>query len=210
MIPTPLSERKARLRKHMRAARAGLAADERERLDDAINGFVAGLAAHLAARCVAAYLGFDGEPCLEPVLKQFRRRGVTVLLPVIHADKSSIMQFRSWRGDRALRPNRFGIPEPASGRLHRLEHCDLVLAPLVAWDRRGNRLGMGAGYYDRAFAALRAPGGPLRAGVGYGFQEVPAVPCDSGDQPLQAVVNERGWFIIDPGDRIRRSGGERR
>ena len=89
-----------------------------------------------------------------------------------------------------LRPGAFGIREPD-------ERCpevapgevDAALVPGLAWDRRGARLGRGAGYYDRMF------GGPLwrgfRCGVFFAFQEVPAVPAESWDVPLQAAVTER-------------------
>jgi 5-formyltetrahydrofolate cyclo-ligase len=206
MTSAPLSDRKTRLRQRLRAARTGLGAAQRKRLDTAINRSVASLAEHLAVRCIAAYLEFDGEPCLRPVLGQLRDRGITIALPVIHPEKIAAMEFRTWSHGAKLLPNRHGIPEPVSGALQPLANCDLVLAPLVAWDRQGNRLGMGGGYYDHALAALPAAGGPLCAGVGYGFQEVPEVPCGTGDQRLQAVVNERGWFIIDATDRNGRSG----
>jgi len=68
-----------------------------------------------------------------------------------------------------------------------------VLVPLVAFDDAGNRLGMGAGYYDRSFAFRRAaPSPPLLVGVGYEFQRVPALAAQPWDVPLDAVLTERG------------------
>jgi 5-formyltetrahydrofolate cyclo-ligase len=69
---------------------------------------------------------------------------------------------------------------------------DILIVPLVAFDGRLNRLGYGGGFYDRTLARLRAAG-PLRAiGFAYAAQELPGIPADATDQPLDAVVTERG------------------
>ena len=92
------------------------------------------------------------------------------------------MQFCEWREDMHLRRNRFGIPEPAGAPV-----VDLA----VAYDRVGNRLGMGAGYYDRHLEPLRHMNSPVRLGVAYSFQEIAPIEEKSWDVPLHGLVNEK-------------------
>ncbi len=89
-----------------------------------------------------------------------------------------------------LKKNRFGIPEPPSFRRERRQgrRLDFVVVPLVAFDRAGRRLGMGGGYYDRAFAGARRP---VLAGLAYAFQQVPRLPERSWDVPMDLIVTER-------------------
>jgi 5-formyltetrahydrofolate cyclo-ligase len=81
-----------------------------------------------------------------------------------------------------------GIPTPAADAAEIVP--EIVLVPLLAFDRRGHRLGYGGGYYDRTMAGLRARGAVLAIGVGFAFQEMDAVPTASGDQPLEAIATE--------------------
>ena len=92
-------------------------------------------------------------------------------------------------------PNRYGIPEPQCPRDELVEaaEIELVLIPLLAFDRRGHRLGSGAGYYDRSFAFLREverPALPLLVGVAYAFQEVESIAPEAWDVPLDFVATE--------------------
>lgn len=101
------------------------------------------------------------------------------------------MEFCLYTMGLPLRRNRFGIPEPLSLlKQQRSSDLDLVLLPLVGFDKRCNRLGMGAGFYDRALAKLHCRG-PFCIGVAYDFQRVEELPVDPWDVPLQAVVTER-------------------
>ena len=96
--------------------------------------------------------------------------------------------------------NRFSIPEPVEPARRRIRplFLDLVLFPLVAFDGRGNRLGMGAGYYDRTFEAVRrrrAWPGPKRIGVAYEMQRVDSLAAADWDIPLDAIVTDRATRI---------------
>jgi 5-formyltetrahydrofolate cyclo-ligase len=76
---------------------------------------------------------------------------------------------------------------------------EIVLAPLLAFDRQGHRLGYGAGFYDRTFAAIQAADvRPFRAGLAFACQEVAAVPVDATDVPLELVLTEAGPVAVDP------------
>ena len=137
-------------------------------------------------------MAFDGEPDLGPLLEQWRAQGVCVALPVI--DRQSGLSFREWRADAAVQKNWYGIDESPEGVELAIGDLDVMLVPLVAWDDHGNRLGMGAGYYDRALEPHRASMQPLRVGVAFAAQRAEQLPADEFDVPLHAVVTERGWF----------------
>jgi 5-formyltetrahydrofolate cyclo-ligase len=142
---------------------------------------------------VAGYWAVRGELLLHMLLSH-PRAGFTYCLPLLEADKR--LSFAPWRFGDALLHNRYGIPEPDVPPASRLQpaQLDAVLVPLVGFDRRGNRLGSGAGYYDRSFAFLqecKRPSRPLLIGVGYAFQEVEALPAQPWDVPLDLVATDR-------------------
>jgi 5-formyltetrahydrofolate cyclo-ligase len=96
---------------------------------------------------------------------------------------------------RPLRRNRFGISEPEGAELASARLLDIVVLPLVAFDRYGTRLGMGGGYYDRAFAFRRLRSvwhAPLLVGVAYALQEVERIAPAEHDVPLDRVITDRG------------------
>ena len=133
---------------------------------------------------VAAYAAFDGELDLWPFIARHPR----IALPVI--ESATRMTFHPFRFGDALRPNRFGIAEPLPGRAISPLALSAVLTPLVAFGDAGERLGMGAGYYDRRFAGPRRP---AMIGVAHEVQRVDDLPHRAWDVPLDAVVTERGW-----------------
>ena len=146
------------------------------------------------ARHIALYLANDGEIDPAPLLERAARAGKRIYLPVLHPLGHNRLRFQRYRpGDRLI-PNRYGIPEPPPrgggqvppGRL------DLVCLPLVAFDPRGNRLGMGGGFYDRTFArVLRARAlRPRLVGLAHGFQQVDSLPAEPWDIPLDAIATD--------------------
>jgi 5-formyltetrahydrofolate cyclo-ligase len=116
-------------------------------------------------------------------------------LPVIRQSPSGpSLVFRQWSGATEMEKSRFGIPEPCRSPEIPLSDIDLLLMPLVGWDESGNRLGMGAGFYDRALAPLSQSDSPIRAGVAYQLQKVPVMPLDPWDIRLHMLLSETGWF----------------
>ena len=147
------------------------------------------------ARRIAAYLAIDGEADLQPLLPRLAAMGKQLALPVV--GRNQRMDFFAYEPGMRLVANRYGIFEPAPGaRYVPTLALDLVFAPLVAFDARGNRLGMGGGYYDRHFA--RAPAGlrPLLVGVAHEAQRTVSLPAAPWDQPLDAVLTEAGWQAL--------------
>ena len=186
---------KSELRKALRRKRAAIDELHRNVLDAAINSHLVRHAREGGFGVIAAFLAFDGEPDLRQGLAELERSGATLALPVVHeAPGRNTMTFRRWSAGEPLRPNRFGILEPADAPEVPLPRIELILIPMVGWDRGGNRLGMGASYYDRALQPFSFGDAPRRVGVAYAAQEIERVPVDPWDVPLHAILNEHGWF----------------
>lgn len=189
-------ECRKRLRGDMRKKRAALDGSTRAAFDDTIRQHVARLVGDLNCRKIAAYWPFNGEPDLTPLFEPLVASGCQLALPVVDVGDGHRMRFHAWQAGVQLIPNRYGIPEPSTAPQVELDDYDLLLMPLVAYDTHGNRLGMGAGYYDRHLETLRDAPRPLRAGVAYSLQETGPLGGNHWDIPLHGVVNERGWFTF--------------
>jgi len=146
------------------------------------------------ARRIAAYLAINGEIDCAGLIRTAWNRGREVYLPVLQGEA---LFFRRYRRNTLLVPNRFGIPEPTGEPLLRAIALDVVIAPLVAFDQVGNRLGMGGGFYDRTFSFLRYRKSwrhPRLLGFAYQMQRVDNLPAQSWDVPLDAVVTESSKY----------------
>ena len=180
------------LRRRLRAQRRALSAGQR-RL--AQRRFARNLSRALGPRRfgeVALYLAGDGELDPLPGLAAARFEGARLYLPALDRVRRGHMHFRLWRTERRLRANRFGIGEPRRRERARAAWAlDAILVPLVGFDDRGHRLGMGGGFYDRALADLaRRPRRPLLVGVAFRFQRLPRLAEAAWDRPLDRVITD--------------------
>lgn len=176
------------LRREMRLRRRSLRGSRRELATRAIIARIKRLPAFHLARHVALFWPADGEPDLRSLAAHAWARGKHLYLPVVgHA---GAMRFAPWDDGGRLRRNAFGIPEPIGRRTRGGAGLDLVILPLVAFDARGHRLGMGGGYYDRALQ--RRGRRPVLVGAAFALQQVGALPQQPWDIPLHLVVTERG------------------
>ena len=192
---TSQKTKKSALRNDLRARRKQLDEPDRLSLDASINHFLAKFIAEHRPATIAAFWPFDGEPNLLPTLESADQQGTRIALPVIKQSLSDpSLIFRLWSGATVMKKSRFGIPEPCGSPEIPLFNIDLLLMPLVGWDESGSRLGMGAGFYDRALAPLSQSDTPIRAGVAYQLQKVPGVPDEAWDIRLHMLLSETGWF----------------
>lgn len=177
----------------MRARRAATSSAHREAAGQAIAERIATLPAFDAARHVAGYGAVGGEPPVASLAATAIARGRRWYLPTLVGD-SGFMRFAPWHPASPMAPNRYAIPEPVVPADQLVDGCDLdlVLVPLVAFDRSGRRLGSGGGFYDRTFAFLAdrpRPGRPLLIGIAWAFQEATIEP-EPWDIPVDWVATE--------------------
>lgn len=189
---------RAELRKHMRSQRRALTRAERARCAQRCARRVIALSWFRSSRRIACYLPFDAELDPHPLMRCAWAMKKLCYLPVLR-DKH--LWFAPYRAGDRLVSNRFGIAEPrvALHKLIRPAQLDIVLTPLVAFDSQGNRLGMGAGFYDRTFAFLKRRGSwrrPRFIGLAYDFQCVAQIESQTWDVPLHGIVTERRLYKI--------------
>jgi 5-formyltetrahydrofolate cyclo-ligase len=184
------------LRRELRAKRRALPAAIRIAAAEALAARLLTLPYAPLSGPVAGYWAMDGEIALH-VWQMRLPRECTYCLPVLHDDGR--LRFAPWRAGAALSTNRFGIPEPdvPASSLLAAEAMALVVAPLVAFDARGHRLGMGGGWYDRTFAFRRERAAPPHlVGAAFAAQQVESVFPESWDMPLDALCTESDTHLF--------------
>jgi 5-formyltetrahydrofolate cyclo-ligase len=180
-------ESKAALRSAAIARRDAISPEARERFAERIALTGVDLARRTLSRTVAAYWPLPGEADTRGLVHALSYHEFVTALPVVVGHGMPLI-FRKWAPRDMLVPGPFGVMEP-SARLPEV-HPDVVFVPLAAFDRRGHRIGFGAGFYDRTLQALRAMKPVLCIGIAFGAQEVPDIPADPHDQPVDFVLTE--------------------
>ena len=139
-------------------------------------------------KTVAAYVPIGSEANPLKLLEAAEKAGCEIALPHV-TSKAAPMRFLQWSNTESLALGPFGLQQPDAG--NRQVTPDVILVPLIAFDRALNRLGQGAAHYDRALSLL---GNSLAIGVGWSMQEQPELDVDDWDIPLDAVLTEREWI----------------
>ena len=185
------------LRRELRQRRRDLPAAARIAAANALADRLLALRFLPSSGHVAGYWAMDGEIGLHAFQLRLPPT-LTYCLPLLHADKT--LRFAPWRAGAPLVTNRFGIPEPdidPDDALPASEMAMLVL-PLVGFDARGARLGMGGGWYDRSLAFRHArPAPPWLVGAGFALQQVETLPLEAWDVRLDAVCSEAATHIAE-------------
>ncbi len=182
----------------MRGLRRSLRSAEQSATAQAITARLTSQVLFLKANKIAAYLPIDGEVDTWPLISNAIDAGKTVCVPVLGKSGKN-MRFAVYTPEERLVVNRFGIPEPTpeDRRYIAANQLDLVLTPLVAFDHSLNRIGMGAGYYDRCFSFLRHRKNwikPSLIGLAYDFQRVATIETREWDVSLSGVATESAFY----------------
>jgi 5-formyltetrahydrofolate cyclo-ligase len=182
-----ISTAKANLRREAIVRRDALPAAERQQAAEAIAArpFPVEVASGVV---VSGFMPLNSEINPLPLMRKFAAAGATLALPVV-AGKGLPLVMRRWAFGAPLASGVWGIREPPADAP--AVDPDILIVPLLAFDRHGHRLGYGAGYYDRTIAALRAKKPIVAVGIGYAAQEVERVPITPRDERLDLVLTER-------------------
>jgi 5-formyltetrahydrofolate cyclo-ligase len=196
-MTTTLDEQKRRLRAVAKTRRAAAQAGEGAAGEGAAEAVSRNLRAAVplpANAVVSAYWPMGSELDPRPLMRELQGAGHQIALPVV-LEANQPLVFRAWSPGDDLEPAAFNTQIPSADKPELTP--GVVLAPLLAFDRRGYRLGYGGGFYDRTLDILRNCGEVLAIGLAYAGQEVPAVPHDPNDKRLDWIVTEAAAIRLE-------------
>ena len=193
--PQTIDDAKKQLRAAMQARRDALPPGERQAAAEAIAARIFPLPVGRGT-IVSGFMPLRSEINPLPLMQKLAGAGASLALPVI-AGRGKALVMRAWRWGEPLNPGIWGIREPKPDAPE--VEPDILLVPLLAFDRRGQRIGYGAGYYDMTIARLRARKATTAIGIAFAVQEVGAVPADAFDAPLDLVLTEQETIDLRDG-----------
>ena len=177
------------LRQQIRKTRANLTALQQQQAEDSITQQALELIEERNAQHIALYISFDGEISTDKLIKILWAQGKQVYLPVLHPFNPNHLLFLRYLPDIPMLKNKFGIWEPKLNvqNVLPLDELDILFTPLVAFDKQGNRLGMGGGFYDRTLQHWqKSPFIPV--GLAHQCQQVEQLPTEAWDVPLHQIL----------------------
>lgn len=178
--------RKAK-RERLIATRRAIPSAERERKTQLMIKHLEGvLGSELSGKSISVFWPFLGEPDLRDWMATVSTRGARCLLPVV-TKRDMPLRFRTWTAGAPVTRGVLNIPVPAAGEER---HPDIVIAPVVGFDPKCFRLGIGGGYFDRTLAELEPA--PVAIGIGFAFQEVATIHPQDHDIPMDYIVTDEG------------------
>lgn len=186
-------EQRQLLRKEVRNRRQQLSNDEQQQASVDLCARLISQPKIQAAQTISLYLANDGEISLEPFINWCWQSNKAVYLPVIHPFSSGNLLFLRYSQATHLIANKYNILEPklAVTDVLPLAQLDVLIAPLVAFDRQGNRLGMGGGFYDRTLSSWHNGSRQqslLPIGVAHNCQLLDSIPNQHWDIPLPEII----------------------
>ena len=120
------------------------------------------------------------------ILEFFEKKNYNILLPIIK--KNNQMEFFKWTKNDPLKINKYGIPEPVPSKLY---YPDILLVPVVGYDKNLNRLGYGGGFYDRYIEKIEKIKKVVKIGLAFSYQKIKSVPINKYDKKLDFIVTEK-------------------
>jgi 5-formyltetrahydrofolate cyclo-ligase len=193
--PAGIDESKATLRRDAAARRDALPADARQAAAQAVAARMFPLAMAPGV-VVSGFMPLKSEINPLPLLQKLSAAGARLALPVI-AGRGQPLIMRAWEFGAPLGRGQWGIREPTPDAV--AVDPDIVLVPLLAFDRAGYRIGYGAGYYDMTLHRLRSLKPVTAVGIAFAAQEVPEVPKTPRDERLDLVLTEREVIDVQGG-----------
>ncbi|ARJ42508.1 5-formyltetrahydrofolate cyclo-ligase [Pantoea alhagi] len=190
-----LSLERQAIRTHVRHLRRGLSAEQQTHAANSVAEHALNVASVDRAQHIALFLSVDGELNTCPLIARLWQQHKQVYLPVLHPFSPGNLLFIHYTPETILIPNRLRIPEPPLDVRHiiPLDRLDVMFVPLVAFDKQGQRLGMGGGFYDRTLQHWRNHRF-LPIGLAHDCQQVDTLPAEAWDIPLPAILTpSRLW-----------------
>jgi 5-formyltetrahydrofolate cyclo-ligase len=189
---------KTELRREIRAKRRSIDEQSQQQAAQNIFDFISPLAVFAQSQHIAAYLASDGEISPHLLVTLAWQQGKSCYLPIIDSKGDNTLKFVHYTPDTQFFMNRYDIPEPihAPEELQDASILDLVLAPLVAFDDQGNRMGMGKGFYDRTFEFVRQTQKPFLMGLAHSCQQVDFMAPEEWDIPLNGLATEASLLLF--------------
>lgn len=146
---------------------------------------------------IALYWPTDGEIDPLPLAHKLLETGHTCYLPLIDQSSDNQLTFGQFDDNSEFQPNRFGIPEPTTRDQLPADQLDLILLPLVGFDEKGNRLGMGKGFYDKTLADIEGEQRlPRLIGLAHECQKVESIATNEWDVPLDGILTDSRYVQI--------------
>ncbi len=195
MQPNSATETSKQLRKQFRALRNSLNSGEQaSAARDALTQCLK-LESFNTAKHIALYLANDGELITQAIINYCWKQGKSVYLPVLHPFAKNTLAFFEYSEKTQMRSNRFEIDEPKLDvrKVIPVKALDIIFTPLVAFDKEGNRLGMGGGFYDRTLSQLAQTNATQTnktqlVGLAHDCQQAEKLPVQTWDIPLSTIV----------------------
>ena len=137
-------------------------------------------------KIVGGYYPYNFEVDTNKILKEFEKKKYLISLPKIK--KNFQMDFFQWSSNEPLSINKYGIPEPISGKIM---YPDILLVPIVAFDKNLNRIGYGGGFYDRYIKRIKKYKNIITIGLAYSFQKVKKIKINKNDMKLNFILTDK-------------------
>jgi len=137
-------------------------------------------------KIIGGYYSYNYEANVMPILEKFEKKKYIISLPKI--GKNFSMDFFPWSIHDPLNINKYGIPEPITNKII---NPDILLVPLVAYDKNFNRIGYGGGFYDRYIKKIKKLKKVLTIGIAFSYQRVKKIPIEKNDIRLDFIITEK-------------------
>ncbi|OOF60147.1 5-formyltetrahydrofolate cyclo-ligase [Rodentibacter myodis] len=184
-----IQQQRQQIRQQVRKTRANLTALQQQQAEQSITIQALNLIEQYQAQNIALYFSFDGEISTGALIKALWQQNKNVFLPVLHPFAKHHLLFLRYLPDTPLVQNRFGIWQPKLNvqNVLPLNKLDILFTPLVAFDKQGNRLGMGGGFYDRTLQNWQEKSF-IPIGLAHACQQLENLPIEHWDVPLFDIL----------------------